>query len=107
MRLLKLINDLLDLVRMEAGTMQVNLSKLDMEGFVQGLANAVRPVAQDKRVRIQTHVDSGLGAALVDPEKVERICLNLLFNAIKFTAAGGFVEFKALRDGAWLVIEVR
>jgi signal transduction histidine kinase len=107
MRLLKLINDLLDLVRMEAGTMQVNLRELDVDGFIQGLANAVRPVAQDKRVRIHTHVDEGIGSVMVDPEKVERICLNLLFNAIKFTAAGGFVEFSAIRDEAWLVLEVR
>jgi signal transduction histidine kinase len=107
MRLLKLINDLLDLVRMEAGTMQVNLRKLDIEGFIQGLANAVRPVAQDKRVRIHTHVDDGIGAVLVDPEKVERICLNLLFNAIKFTAGGGIVEFSAIRHGEWLALEVR
>jgi signal transduction histidine kinase len=107
MRLLKLINDLLDLVRMEAGTMQVNLRKLDIDGFIQGLANAVRPVAQDKRVRIHTHVDDGIGPVLVDPEKVERICLNLLFNAIKFTAGGGIVEFSALRNGEWLVLEVR
>lgn len=107
MRLLKLINDLLDLVRMEAGTMQVHLQKLDVDGFVQGLANAVRPVAQDKRVRIHTHVDQEIGMVMVDPEKAERICLNLLFNAIKFTAAGGFVEFSALRDGDWLILEVR
>ena len=107
MRLLKLINDLLDLVRMEAGTMQVHMRKLEVTEFVQGLANAVRPVAQDKRVRIHTHVDQEIGSVMVDPEKVERICLNLLFNAIKFTAAGGFVEFSAIRDDDWLVIEVR
>jgi signal transduction histidine kinase len=107
MRLLKLINDLLDLVRMEAGTMQIHLRKLHVNEFVQGLANAVRPVAQDKRVRIHTHVDEDVGEVMVDPEKVERICLNLLFNAIKFTAAGGFVEFSAVRDDKWLVLEVR
>ena len=92
---------------MDAGAMQVHLRKLDVDEFVQGLANAVRPVAQDKRVRIHTHVDNDIGAVLVDPEKVERICLNLLFNALKFTAAGGFVEFSAVRDGPWLVLEVR
>src|SRR4029079_7219347 len=76
-------------------------------GSIQGLANAVRPVAQDKRVRIHTHVDDDIGSVLVDPEKMERICLNLLFNAIKFTAGGGIVEFSAIRNGEWLVLEVR
>jgi signal transduction histidine kinase len=44
---------------------------------------------------------------MADPEKLERICLNLLFNALKFTAAGGRVDFNAEQDEGWLVIEVR
>ena len=44
---------------------------------------------------------------LADPEKLERICLNLLFNALKFTAANGHVNFSALKTDGWLAIEVR
>lgn len=107
MRLLKLINDLLDLVRMEAGTMQVHVRSLNVKDFVQGLANAVRPVAKDKRVRVIGNVEESIGSVMLDPEKLERISLNLLFNAIKFTAAGGVVEFNATRDGEWMELEVR
>ncbi len=107
MRLLKLINDLLDLVRMEAGTVQFHVRSLDVKEFMQGLANAVRPVAQDKRVRVISRVDDNVGSVMLDPEKLERISLNLLFNAIKFTAAGGLVEFNAARNGDWLDFEVR
>lgn len=106
MRLLKLINDLLDLVRLESGRAQVCIQRLNMNDFIKGLATAVGSVADDKRIQLHAHVDSDLGTVLADPEKLERICLNLLFNALKFTAAGGRVVFSAEKDGGWLVIEV-
>ncbi|HRH94574.1 MAG TPA: ATP-binding protein [Prosthecobacter sp.] len=107
MRLLKLINDLLDLVRLESGRAQVRYQRVNMKDFINGLATAVGAVAQDKRIHLHTHVDSSLGTVMADPEKLERICLNLLFNALKFTAAGGRVDFNAEQNEGWLVIEVR
>lgn len=107
MRLLKLINDLLDLVRLESGRAQVSAVRVQVEEFMNGLSNAVRGMAADKRIQLQTYVESGLGTVMADPEKLERICLNLLFNAMKFTAAGGRVEFNASKEGEWLVIEVK
>lgn len=107
MRLLKLINDLLDLVRLESGRTQVRNTRLAVDEFMNGLSNAVRSVANDKRIQLQTYVEKGLGRVMADPEKLERICLNLLFNAMKFTAAGGRVEFNASKDDEWLLIEVK
>jgi len=107
MRLLKLINDLLDLVRLESGRAQVRTQRVNVNDFINGLANAVGSVAKDKRIHLHTHVDDDLGNVLADPEKLERICLNLLFNALKFTAANGHVNFSALKTDGWLAIEVR
>jgi signal transduction histidine kinase len=107
MRLLKLINDLLDLVRLEAGRSQVRIKKVRLEEFMHGLANAVSAVAKDKRIQLQARVDPAIGFVLTDSEKLERICLNLLFNALKFTAAGGNVDLNASQENGWLVIEVR
>ncbi len=95
MRLLKLINDLLDLVRLESGRMEVKREPLQVTDFVKGLASAARQVADDKRLRLETYVDSGLGAVLADRDKLEKILLNLVFNALKFTPAGGRVELRA------------
>lgn len=106
MRLLKLINDLLDLVRLESGRAQIRVKRMEVREFINGLATAVGSVANDKRIQLHSHVDSDLGAVMTDPEKLERICLNLLFNALKFTAAGGRVTFSATREDDWLVIEV-
>ena len=107
MRLLKLINDLLDLVRLESGRVQAKEERVVLKDFMNGLATAVRAVATDKRIRLETHVDETVNAIYLDTEKLERIGLNLLFNAMKFTAAGGRVEFNATRQGEWLEFEVR
>ncbi|HWQ92837.1 MAG TPA: histidine kinase dimerization/phospho-acceptor domain-containing protein, partial [Clostridia bacterium] len=61
MRLLKLINDLLDLVRMESGRMEVKREPLEVAELVKAIASAARQVAEDKRLRLETAVDPALG----------------------------------------------
>jgi len=106
MRLLKLINDLLDLVRLESGRMEVKHDPLEVSEFIKGLASAARQVADDKRLRLETFVDPGLGAVLGDRDKLEKIVLNLIFNALKFTPAGGRVELRAEKQGEEFVLVV-
>ena len=106
MRLLKLINDLLDLVRLESGRMEVRREPLEVAEFVKGLASAARQVADDKRLRLETVVDPTLGAVLGDRDKLEKIVLNLVFNALKFTPAGGRVELRAEKRGEDFVLTV-
>jgi len=106
MRLLKLINDLLDLVRMESGRMEVKREPLEVTEFVKGLASAARQVADDKRLRLETFIDPQLGTVLADRDKLEKIVLNLVFNALKFTPAGGRVELRAEKQGEEFVLIV-
>src|SRR5204862_3046821 len=107
MRLLKLINDLLDLVRLESGRMDVKREPLELTDFIKGLASAARQVADDKRIRLETWVAPELGAVLADRDKLEKILLNLLFNALKFTPAGGRVDLRAEQQGDELVLLVK
>ncbi len=106
MRLLKLINDLLDLVRMESGRMEVRLEPVEVAEFVRGLASAARQVADDKRLKLETHIGAELGCVLADRDKLEKIVLNLTFNALKFTPAGGRVELRAEKQGEEFVLIV-
>jgi signal transduction histidine kinase len=104
MRLLKLINDLLDLVRLESGRLEVRREPLDAAEFVQGLGSAVRHVAQERRITLSVSADPALGRLLADRDKLEKIVLNLLFNALKFTPAGGRVELRAdQEDPEWVL----
>ena len=107
MRLLKLINDLLDAVRIESGKMEIKSEPLALPEFLRGLASAVSGVAGEKGLRLSVHASDEIGAVLADREKLEKILLNLVFNAIKFTPAGGRVEMSAHREHDRLLLAVR
>ncbi len=110
LRLLKLINDLLDLVKLESGDAQPRREPLRMTAFLKGIADSVRKVAEDKRIVLETRVGAGVGIVSADRDKLEKALLNLVFNAIKFTGAGGRVELSAEREPAdreVLVLRVR
>lgn len=106
MRLLKLINDLLDLVRLESCQMSVDKKRVDMEGFVAGLCQSVRKLADDQGIRLSYHVHESVGASWVDRDKLEKILLNLVFNAIKFTPASGHVRVRCDRVADVLQFQV-
>jgi signal transduction histidine kinase len=106
MRLLKLINDLLDLVRLESGTIVIKPGPMNVEEFIKGEASSARTVAEDKRLRLETYVDPALGTIMADRDKLEKVVLNLVFNALKFTPAGGRVELRAEKQGEEFVIIV-
>ena len=106
MRLLKLINDLLDLVRLESGRLEAKREPLEVGEFVKGLASAARQVADDKRLRLEVFIDPALGTVLSDRDKLEKIVLNLVFNALKFTPSGGRVDLRAEKLGDLFVLTV-
>lgn len=106
MRLLKLINDLLDLIRLESGRLQIKPEPVAVNEFIAGLASAVRQVASNKQIKLETYVDPGLGIILSDRDKLEKIALNLLFNATKFTPHGGQIWIRAEKQSGEFVLTV-
>ncbi len=106
MRLLKLINDLLDLVRLDAGRLKLNLVSVEVDSFLRGLLVAVRRFAEDRGLRVHHELQSDLVQLVADPDKLEKVFLNLLFNSIKFTPAGGRISLRARREGDHAVFEV-
>jgi signal transduction histidine kinase len=106
MRLLKLINNLLDLVRLESGKMEVDSEPVDIDRLVHGVANAVKKTAEDRAIKVEVLIDHSVGTVIGDSDKLERILLNLLFNAIKFTPAGGKVEIAGTRHQNHLLLVV-
>jgi signal transduction histidine kinase len=107
MRLLNLINDLLDLVRLDSGVLQIRPEPVALGEFLRGLSSAVTPLAKEKKLGMETTVAPDLGTILLDRDMLEKTVLNLLFNAIKFTPAGGQVILRAARSGETLVLEVK
>jgi signal transduction histidine kinase len=94
--LLSLINDILDLSKVESGRMEINVSRFDMPAAIDGAMMLVRERALRNGVRLSRHLDPGLGVFAGDERMVKQILLNLLSNAVKFTPAGGSVDVRAL-----------
>jgi signal transduction histidine kinase len=107
MRLLKLINDLLELVKLDAGQMELQRRSVDLESFLRGILNAVKPTAEDRGIQTRCHVDDGVSAIHADPDKLEKVFLNLVFNSLKFTGAGGEIEITARNNNSDVLIDVR
>jgi signal transduction histidine kinase len=93
--LLEMINDILDLAKIEAGKMEVRPAPFRLEAVVSAQCDMVRPLAERKRIDLSHHVGPGLEAVEQDQAKVQQILANLLSNAVKFTPEGGQVEVLA------------
>ena len=101
LHLLTLINDILDLARVEAGKMTLHPAAVHLDTFLQLLANIVRVKAEEKGLAFDCDVAPGLPAAVtVDETRLRQVLLNLLGNAVKFTDAGTVsLRVRPVRDG--------
>ncbi len=93
--LLEMINDILDLAKIEAGKMEVRPSTFRMEAIVSAQCDMARPLAEKKNIDLEFDVEPGLEAIEQDPAKVQQILANLLSNAVKFTPEGGRIDVRA------------
>jgi PAS domain S-box-containing protein len=99
--LLSLINDILDLSKIEAGRMELEAAEFDLRAALENAITLVRERAQRGGVALRLDCDPGLSAFRGDERKVKQVVLNLLSNAVKFTPRGGTVDVAATRaDGA-------
>ncbi|OLB88052.1 MAG: response regulator [Chloroflexi bacterium] len=94
--LLGLINDILDLSKVEAGQMELRLNMMSVAESVDQVTKTVEPLLAKKNIKVTTSV-AGAGDILADAGKVKQMLLNLVSNAIKFTPDGGTVTISALR----------
>ena len=93
--LLEMINDILDLAKIEAGKMEVRPGVFRLESIVSAQCDMVRPLAERKRIDLAFDIGPGLDELEQDPAKVQQILANLLSNAVKFTPEGGRIDVRA------------
>jgi signal transduction histidine kinase len=95
LRLLKQINNLLDLTKLDAGKMSLQRRPGDLRPFFRGLVASVAPMAEKKRITLTGEEEAALPKrAYFDSDRLEKVVLNLLFNAIKFSDSGGQVTLR-------------
>jgi len=106
--LVSLLNDLLDLSKIEAGKLELNIAAVDLNELTQQCVALMQPQANRERVIIRTSLATSLPPVLADARSVRQIVLNLLSNSIKFTGAGGQVIVStAPNDDGSIVLRVR
>jgi signal transduction histidine kinase len=98
--LLSLINDILDLSKIEAGRMELELGEFNLPSTIESTLTLVRERAVRHGIELGATVDESLGIVRADERKVKQVLLNLLSNALKFTPEGGRIDVRAaVRDG--------
>ena len=106
--LISLLNDLLDLSKIEAGKLELNFANVDLNELTQQCVSLMQPQANRERIIIRTSLPQDLPQVTADARSVRQIVLNLLSNSIKFTGAGGQVIVStALGDDRDVVLRVR
>src|SRR4029079_6656771 len=105
-QLLAMINDILELAKLEAGKMRLHPAVVAVPDVCERAAQMFRQQAEKKNIDLKVTADPGSPPVRQDPGKLHQILVNLLSNAVKFTPEGGRVTLKAAADGKDLVFSV-
>lgn len=105
-RLINLVNDMLNLSRIEAGRIEISPKTFDMLELVRDIIEEVKMKANEKRIQI-TVFEHAMPKVFADPDKVREILLNLIGNSLKFTYPGGLINIDFFSDGKTLEVTVK
>jgi signal transduction histidine kinase/DNA-binding response OmpR family regulator len=105
-RLVDLVNDLLDVARIEADSVELNRRPIDVGEEVRDVSQLMGPRIAGKNQRLDLHVPAALPPALADAGRVRQILANLLTNAHLYTGEGGTIDISVRADGPWIEIVV-
>jgi PAS domain S-box-containing protein len=104
--LTRIVNDLIDVSRFAAGQITVDRQPIDIPPLVEFVLDAMRPVATEKGVSVESSVDPWAGPVLGDAERLQQVIGNIVGNAIKFTPSGGRVDVRARNDDTHVEIVI-
>ena len=97
--LLHLINDMLDLVKIQAGRVDLALERFSIRDAIREVCTGVHPLAVSKAIELTVNIDDGIGFVTLDEQRFKQILYNLLSNALKFTDEGGHVSMDVTPAG--------
>ena len=97
--LLQLINDVLDLAKVESGKVAFRADPIDLPKVVGEVRDGLRTIAAKRRMLVETEVDASLGPIVSDAAKLKQVLYNYLSNALKFSEEGGRVRVRVVPDG--------
>jgi len=104
--LLDLINDILDLSKIESGKMELKLRNFSLPTMIESMRRVMMPMLAPKKQGLEIDEEEGLATVYADRDKVRQVLLNLLSNATRFTPDGGELRVEAIRDDNWCRVSV-
>ena len=104
--LLSVINEVLDLAKIESGEVELKLSNIKLTGVIQSLRNEMMPILTAKKQSLEVNVEEGLPMVRADRNRVRQVLFNLLSNASKFTPESGKLKVEVVRENNWCRISV-
>ena len=104
--LVKLINDLLDISRIESGRVEMKFTKANIAAMIDNVHDLLTPQLREKNIKLVREVDQNLPEIPVDATQIERVFINLVNNAIKFTPEKGTIIVRAKREPEKIAVSV-
>jgi signal transduction histidine kinase len=106
-RLLRLINNLIDITRIDSGFMKINLTRRNLISIIEDITLSVASYAESKGIEVVFDTETEEKIVSCDPDKIERIMLNLISNSIKFTPKGGSIDVNVYDGEESILISVK
>ncbi len=106
-KLIKMINDFLDLSKMEAGMIKYNFVPSDINIVIENAVNEIRLLAERKEIALKLEIKESFPIIIMDSEKIKQVMINLLSNAVKFTPESGKIIVKAHTEDSNVYVEVK
>ncbi|WP_087971567.1 ATP-binding protein [Oceanobacillus rekensis] len=106
LRMGRLVNELLDLARMESGQINLNFELVDIETYVERIVNKFRGLASDNKIELALSLHTDYPKAYFDPDSIEQVFTNLIDNAIRHTLEGGLVRVSVTNISDEFYVEV-
>jgi two-component system phosphate regulon sensor histidine kinase PhoR len=106
-RLAALVDDLLDLARLESGRLRLSLQRVEPEALVRRVSERMAPQTERARLKLELDVATETPAIMADRNRIDQVLLNLVHNAVKFTPVGGTITISAQPDGVFVEFRVK
>ncbi len=105
-RILRLINQVMEMRKLDRGQVRLLTAPTDVESFFRAVSSSFDNIAEEKKIRFDIEVEPGLPMVWIDQEKLDKVIFNILSNAFKYTPEGGRIDIKIGREGKLLKISI-
>lgn len=107
LRMGRLVNELLDLARMEAGHLQLTMEDVNITSFINRIIHKFQGLAKDNEIQLYAEIENETTTISFDPDRIEQVLTNLIDNAIRHTPKGGSVKLNVTSDDKGITIRVK